>query len=183
MVEWAGRPLRPGAPPVPRVAEAPRADSAARAAVRSRLWDSSSVNGARAGITAAAAWAAAEPLLGRAFATTYSDVRLLGRAVTERRVWPVAGIALHLANGAVFGTVFERLGFAGVRQGVLAAQAENLALWPGMIVADRVHPDRRAGTWPPLFTTPRILGYEIATHAIFGAVLGALVRDTTRQRR
>jgi hypothetical protein len=135
------------------------------------------VSGARAGIVAAAVWAAAEPLLGRALGTTYSDVRLLGRAVTRRRAWPVVGVAMHLANGAVFGGVFSRLGLRGVREGVLAAQAENLALWPGFVIADRVHPDRRDGSWPPLLTTPRILAYEVATHTLFGAVLGRLLRD------
>ena len=128
--------------------------------------------GAKAGVLATAAWAAAEPLLGRAVGTPYSDVRLLGRMVTRGLAWPVAGLALHLTNGAVFGAAFERLGLRGVRQGVLAAELENLVLWPGFAVADRIHPDRRAGTWPPLLTNRRIAAYEVATHALFGAVLG-----------
>jgi hypothetical protein len=132
---------------------------------------------ARAGVIAAAGWAAAEPLLGRLLATPYSDVRLLGRVVTRSRAWPIAGLALHLANGAVFGAVFERTDLRGVRRGVLAAQAENLVLWPGMLVVDRVHPDRRDGRWPRLATSPRVFVYEVATHAIFGAILGRLVGD------
>jgi len=134
------------------------------------------VNGARAGIVATAVWAAAEPALGRLLRTPYSDVRLLGRQATRSRWWPARGVALHLANGAVFGTVFEKLGGRGVRQGVLAAEAENLVLWPGMLVVDRIHPDRRNGTWPHLLTNPRIIAYEVTTHALFGAVLGLLVR-------
>jgi hypothetical protein len=127
-------------------------------------------------VVAAAAWAAAEPALGRAVGTRFSDVRLLGGIATRGRAWPVAGVALHLANGAAFGIAFERLGFRGVRQGVLAAQAENLALWPGMLAVDRLHPDRRSGSWPRLATDRRVIAYEVATHALFGAVVGALAR-------
>jgi hypothetical protein len=135
------------------------------------------VTGARSGIVAAAAWAACEPMLRRLLRTPYSDVRLLGRAVTAGRAWPAAGLALHLANGAAFGAAFERLGLRGVRRGVIAAEAENLALWPALLVVDRLHRDRRAGAWPPLARSPRVAAYELVTHALFGAVLGALARD------
>jgi hypothetical protein len=134
------------------------------------------VTGARAGLLAAAAWAASEPLLGRLVGTPYSDVRLLGRMVTTGRAWPVAGVAVHLVNGALFGAAFERVGLAGMRQGVIAAEAENAILWPGFVVVDRIHPDRRDGTWPRLATSPRVLVYEVATHALFGAVLGLATR-------
>lgn len=134
------------------------------------------MRGATAGVIAAAAWACGEPLLGKAFGTPFSDVRLLGRVVTHGRAWPVAGVALHLANGAAFGTAFERLGLRGVRLGILAAQVENLLVWPGMFLVDRTHPDRRDGSWPRLATDRRVVAYEVATHALFGAVLGALAR-------
>jgi hypothetical protein len=106
-------------------------------------------------------------------------VRLLGRQATRSRWWPGAGLALHLVNGAIFGAAFERLGKGGVRDGVLAAETENLAVWPGMLVVDRLHPDRRSGRWPRLATNGRVIAYEVATHALFGAVLGALVRRRT----
>ena len=134
------------------------------------------MRGVVAGAVAASAWAAAEPALGRLFGTPFSDVRLLGRLAVRGRAWPVAGIAIHVANGAAFGWAFDRLGFGGARQGVLAAEAENLVLWPALLVVDRIHPDRRDGTWPKLATSRRVALYEIATHAIFGAVLGRLVR-------
>jgi hypothetical protein len=44
-----------------------------------------------------------------------------------------------------------------------------------MVILDRVHPDRRDGTWPPLARNPRIAVQEVAAHALFGATLGALV--------
>jgi hypothetical protein len=136
--------------------------------------------GALAGIAAAAAWAAAEPALGRLFRTPYSDVRLLGATVTRGPLWRPAGLALHLVNGAVFGAVFERLGGRGARQGLLSAQTENLVLWPGLLVVDRFHPDRRSGAWPPLFRSPRVLAYEVATHALFGFVLGGFLQADRR---
>jgi hypothetical protein len=132
------------------------------------------LRGAAAGVVAAAAWAAGEPVLRRLARTPYSDVRLLGRAVTRGRAWPVAGLALHLANGAGFGAAFARLGLRGATAGVIAAEAENLVLWPGLLVVDRVHPDRRDGNWPQLTRNPRVAAYAIAVHAIFGFVLGRL---------
>ena len=132
--------------------------------------------GAAAGTVAAAVWAAAEPLAGRLLGTPYSDVRLLGRLVTRGRFWRPAGLALHLANGAAFGAAFERLGGRGWKQGVLAAQVENVGLWPGMALVDRIHPDRKRGTWAPLLRSGRVFAYEALVHALYGAVLGALVR-------
>jgi hypothetical protein len=44
-----------------------------------------------------------------------------------------------------------------------------------MAVVDRVHPDRRDGTWPPLLLNGRVFAYEAAMHALFGAVLGVLL--------
>jgi hypothetical protein len=131
---------------------------------------------ALAGVTAAATWAAAEPTLGRLCRTSYSDVRVLGRVVSRRR-WRVAGTILHLANGAAAGVAFRRLGFRGWRAGVVAAEIESAALWPAMLLVDRYHPDRRDGTWPPLAGNPRVFAQEVAAHALFGAVLGGLLRD------
>lgn len=131
--------------------------------------------GAVAGAAAAALWAAVEPALGRTFGTPFSDVRLIGRAVTRGPLWPLVGVAGHVANGAAFGWAFARLGGRGVKAGVAAATLENLALWPAMSLVDRFHPDRRDGTWPPLLTDPRTFGFEATTHALFGAALGALL--------
>ena len=133
------------------------------------------MRGAVAGAIAAALWAAAEPALGRAFGTPFSDVRLLGRMVTRGRLWPIAGVILHVGNGATFGWAFERLGGKGALRGVVVAEIENLVLWPAMAIVDRVHPDRRDGTWPPLLADPRTFAFEATTHALFGATLGALV--------
>jgi hypothetical protein len=121
-------------------------------------------------------WAAAEPLGQRLFGTRYSDVRLLGAMLPTGKSWRVVGTALHLANGAMFGAGFQRLGWFGWRRGLLAAQLENLVLWPGMAVVDRVHPDRRSGVWPPLLLNPRVFAYEAAMHAVFGVVLGLLLQ-------
>ena len=103
-------------------------------------------------------------------------MRLLG-ALLSRRHWRPAGLAAHVANGAAAGVLFRRLGLRGWRAGVAAAQLENAVLWPGMVVVDRRHPDRRSGAWPPLLLNPRVFAQEVGAHAIFGAVLGALVRD------
>ena len=134
------------------------------------------MRGIVAGIVAAGIWAAAEPVLGRAFGIPwYSDRRLLGGLV---RVGPEAAIAIHLVNGALFGATFERLGLRGPVSGVVMAQAEGLSFWPAMAVVDRVHEDRRSGDWPPLLGNGRVFAYEVTAHALFGAMLGALLSST-----
>ena len=140
------------------------------------------MRGALAGTAAAAAWAAAEPLAAKTFRPPagYSDVRMLGGLLTRGSRWRAAGLAAHLANGALFGAVFARAGGRGWREGLAVAQAENLALWPAMAVVDRFHPDRRSGAWPPLLTNARVFGYEVAVHALFGVVLGVLARTPQR---
>ena len=131
------------------------------------------MRGMLAGVVAAGVWAAAEPALGRALGVPwYSDRRLLGGLF---RVGPEAAIAIHLVNGAVFGAAFERLGLRGPASGVAMAQAESLSLWPAMRVVDHVHEDRRSGSWPPLRGNRRVFAYEVAAHALFGAVLGGLL--------
>jgi hypothetical protein len=137
--------------------------------------------GALAGAVAAAVWAACEPLAGRAFGTRYSDLRLLGAAVCPGPRWRAAGLALHLANGALFGAAFARLGWRGWRRGVAAAEVEGLLAWPAMALADRRHPDRRDGTWPRLLTDRRVFAQEAALHAVFGAVLGLLLGPPRRR--
>ena len=134
-----------------------------------------------AGVVAAAVWAGAEPVLGRALGVPwYSDRRLLGGLL---RVGPRAAIGIHLVNGALFGATFERLGLRGPVRGVLMAQSESLGLWPAMAVVDQVHEDRRSGEWPPLLRNGRVFAYEVAVHALFGAVLGGLLSSNPVEAR
>jgi hypothetical protein len=134
------------------------------------------MRGMLAGFVAAGVWASAEPALGRALGVPwYSDRRLLGGLL---RVGPRAAIGIHLVNGALFGATFERLGLRGPVSGVLMAQSESLALWPAMAVVDQVHEERRSGEWPPLLRNGRVFAYEVAAHALFGAVLGSLLSST-----
>jgi hypothetical protein len=44
-----------------------------------------------------------------------------------------------------------------------------------MLVVDRVHPDVVNGDWPPLARDPRVAAQEVASHAVFGVVLGSLL--------
>jgi len=134
------------------------------------------LRGALAGAVAALVWKQCDPLLKRAFGTPYADAELAGAFFPRGRLGSAAGLAAHVAAGAGFGHLFERCGGRGGRQGVVAALVENTVLWPAMLVVDRVHPARRDGTWPPLFANPRVFGQATVGHAIFGAVLGALVR-------
>lgn len=140
------------------------------------------LRGAVAGVLAAWVWAAAEPLAGRILRTSYTDVRLLGGLIAASH-WRPVGLIVHLINGAVFGAAFVRIGGHGPLRGVLAAEAENLLLWPTMAVFDHLHPDRRHGAWGQLFASTRIFAYEALMHALFGVVLGLLTEPPTRIAR
>ncbi len=123
-------------------------------------------------------WAAQQPADKRAFQSGYDDVELLGKLVTRGDAWPVAGLALHLQNGAVFGAVYAQL-----RPFLPGPQSR--ARWPWR--------------WPSTWRCGRSAGWWTATtrpasssrrsratrarsrrptwrHFVFGLVLGELER-------
>jgi hypothetical protein len=126
--------------------------------------------GARTGAVAALVWAAVEPLDKRLFRHDYSDVEMLGKAVTRSRAWPVAGLALHAANGAIFGAVCARLRVRPLR----LAMIENVALFPLSLLVDRKHPAR--DELAPLLSV-RGFAQATARHALFGLVLERLAHE------
>jgi hypothetical protein len=134
---------------------------------------------AAAGATAALVWTAAEPLDRLVFRCDYSDTALLGKAVS-RRYWRTVGLAMHAANGAVFGLAFElvrrRTGARPVPLAVSMALVENTALWPLCVLVDRYHPARGEPGVPPLARNGRAFAQATWRHALFGAVLGSLAR-------
>ena len=135
---------------------------------------------AAAGAAAATVWALQEPLDKRVFRCDYSDVALLGKAVTRGRHWRAIGLAAHAANGAVFGLAFDEVGRrVAVPQRRLAvgmALAEHVALYPLSWFVDRYHPARGSPGVPPLVTNPRAFAQATWRHLLFGVVLGRLVR-------
>jgi hypothetical protein len=139
---------------------------------------SHAARGAVAGAVAASVWALQQPLDRRVFGVPYDDTEILGKLVTRGRAWPVAGIALHVLNGAAFGAVYARvapgLPLPAWARGPAAAVAEHLASWPLTAVSDRLHPAR--SELPVLATSPRAFGQALWRHVLFGTVLGELER-------
>jgi hypothetical protein len=134
--------------------------------------------GALAGAVAAGVWAAQQPLDQKLFGVKYDDTELLGKAVTRRRAWPVVGLAMHLANGAVFGAVYasvvRRVPLPSWSRGPAAGLGEHVLSWPLVLVADRVHPAR--DELPTLGTSARAFAQATWRHLLFGLVLGELER-------
>ena len=130
-----------------------------------------------AGATAACVWAALEPLDMRLLRNDYSDVAMLGKLVTRSRAWPAAGLAVHAANGALFGIALgalrRRTSVPTRRLALGLALAEHAALFPLAALIDRVHPARGTAGVAPFFNA-RGLAQETARHAVFGLVLGRL---------
>jgi len=139
---------------------------------------SSYLRSAAAGATAAGLWALAEPLDRRLLRYDYSDVALLGKAATRGSYWRAAGIALHVANGAIFGLAYEatsrRLHIERHRLALGMALAENVGLYPLSHFVDRYHPARGEPGIPPLLRSPRAFAQATWRHALFGVALGRL---------
>lgn len=123
-------------------------------------------------------WALAQPLDKRVLRSSYDDVELLGRALTKGRRWYPAGLALHIANGALFGAVYANVAPAlplpAITRGPVAALAEHLALWPLGRVSDRFHPAR--DQLPKLTGNGRAFAQAAWRHLLFGGLLGELER-------
>jgi hypothetical protein len=136
------------------------------------------LNGAMAGAAAAAAWAAQQPLDKRVFDSDYDDVALLGKLFTRDPSWQAAGLALHAANGAIFGATYALVRplvpLPPVVVGAAAALAEHVAFWPLGRLIDRHHPARSELT--PLAGNHRAFAQGAWRHLLFGLVLGELER-------
>ena len=133
------------------------------------------LRGALAGAAAAAVWEAQSPLDSRVFGVEYSDAMLLGSAVTRGRGAFGIGLAMHMANGALFGAAYSRVAPSlpgpGVARGVAAGLGEHAATWPLMRFA-KLHP--AASRLPKLWGSPAALAQATWRHALFGALLGGL---------
>jgi hypothetical protein len=139
---------------------------------------------ALAGGAAALVWALQEPLDEHVFGCDYSDVALLGKALTRGPRWRIAGLALHMMNGALFGVAFHearraRPDGSAARLAVGMALVEHVTLYPLAYFVDRFHPARGERGIPPLLTNPRAFAQATWRHALFGAVLGGLARPTS----
>ena len=112
-------------------------------------------------------WGLQEPLDQRLFRCDYSDIALLGKALTRGPSWRAAGFAIHALNGAIFGLAFEELRWRVQidprRLAVVAALGEHLTLYPLFYFLDR-----------PLLTNPRAFAQQTWRHALFGWMLGRL---------
>ena len=136
------------------------------------------LRGALAGATAAAVWAAQQPLDKRVFGVNYDDADLLGRLARLRG--PAArpgGLAMHLANGAALGAAYANVAPSlrgpGALRGAAVGLAEHLVTWPGTLVIDRLDLGRG---FPRLWGDPRAFAQATWRHLLFGVVMGELER-------
>ena len=131
-----------------------------------------------AGATAATLWGLLEPLDQRLFRYDYSDIAVLGKALTRGPGWRAAGYAAHAVNGAIFGAAFyelaSRLPVNPRRLAVGFALAEHVALFPLGGLVDRYHPARGEPGVPPIGRSGRAFAQATVRHAVFGVVLGRL---------
>jgi hypothetical protein len=142
------------------------------------LYRTRTLRGALAGATAAAVWAAQQPLDKKIFGVDYDDVEILGKLVTRSRGWLPVGMVLHIQNGAVFGAVYANVAPSlpgpSWARGVMAGLTEHLGTWPLMRAVDRLHPAREQ--LPPLWGNARAFAQSAWRHLVFALVLAELER-------
>ncbi|HET7129145.1 MAG TPA: hypothetical protein VFJ93_08745 [Gaiellaceae bacterium] len=131
---------------------------------------------AAAGACAALAWAAVERVDRKLLRNDYSDIALLGKALTRSRAWPVVGLGLHAANGAVFGLAYHELRRRRGVSAVKLALVEHVTLFPLGAFVDRHHPARGEAGVERVFG-PRAFVQATWRHLLFGAVLGRLAHE------
>jgi hypothetical protein len=133
-----------------------------------------------AGALAALVWGALEPLDRRIFRHDYSDIAVLGKAITQGPGWRPLGLAIHALNGAIFGAVYyevaRRVRRDPRRLALELALLEHVALFPLGTLVDRYHPARGEPGVVRLFSVPAFAQATVR-HALFGAALGALAGD------
>jgi hypothetical protein len=138
------------------------------------------VRSAAAGAAAAGVWALQEPLDQRLANCDYSDVAVLGKALTKGRRWWPAGFAMHLVNGALFGLAFHEARRRWPKHpralAVGMALGEHVALYPLCYFVDRLHPRRGEFGVPPLLENRRAFAQATWRHTLFGLVLSRLAR-------
>ena len=127
---------------------------------------------------AATVWALQEPIDQRLLRCDYSDIAVLGKALTRGPSWRATGLAMHALNGALFGLAFHEarrmLPFDSRKLALSMALAEHVGLYPLCYLVDRYHPARSQPGIPPLLTNPRAFAQATWRHALFGAVFGHL---------
>jgi hypothetical protein len=133
---------------------------------------------AAAGAVAATVWGLAEPLDRRLLRYDYSDIAVLGKAVTRGPRWRLVGFTLHAANGAIFGLVYDelrrRIPVDPRRLAVAMALAEHATLYPLGAIVDRRHPARGEPGLPKLVWSGRAYAQATWRHLLFGAVLARI---------
>ena len=141
-----------------------------------------------AGLAGALAYLAEQELDRRVANPRSDDLVLLGGLVSAS---PPAcrpfGVVMHLTAGAVFGLVFEAAVAPLLRgpywqRGVVMGQVENAALWPVILIIDRVHPAIRRGALAPL-NRPIYFAQAVLRHVALGAVLGLVLGAPRPGRR
>ena len=139
------------------------------------------LRGALAGAVASTVWWAQQRADMRAFGVPYDDAELLGTGVlpgAPERVSGPVGVALHVANGALFGAVYAhvapRVPLPAWARGPAAGLGEHLASWPAVTLVDRFHPAR--DRLPTLSGNRAAFAQATWRHLLFGVVLGELER-------
>ena len=132
-----------------------------------------------AALIAGLAFVAEEMIDERLLQPVYSDMKLLGYAVTRKSPqWWIAALIMHEFNSLLFALVYSRiigpyLPGKGWRRGLLMAMIEGNGLWPFVYVMNGIHPGIKSGAMPPIGGWRDILAGELR-HIAFGVVLGWL---------
>jgi hypothetical protein len=135
-----------------------------------------------AGIAAGTSFLGAMWLDNRLSSHEFNDLKLVGQIFTTKWPWwAVQGLTVHYFVSVVVALfyakfVYPRLPGPGVLKGIIFLNIENVAFYPGALLADRLHAGIRGGQLPPLLNMKTFLG-QVVRHIAFGAALGLLYKS------
>ncbi|MEO8286835.1 MAG: hypothetical protein ABI670_10415 [Chloroflexota bacterium] len=134
-----------------------------------------------AGLAAGTAYLGAMWLDNRLSSYEFDDLKLVGQAFTTKSPWwLIQGLTGHYGFSMVMALVYARFAYRllpgpGALKGIAFLNIENLVLYPGGLVVDRIHAGMRQGELPPMMSKKAFLG-QVVRHIAFGATLGLLYK-------
>jgi hypothetical protein len=140
-----------------------------------------------AAMVAGLAFVAEEMVDERLLQPVYSDMKLLGYAVTRKSPqWWIVALLMHQFNSLLFALVYSRivgpyLPGTGWRRGLLMAMIEGNGLWPLVYMMKGIHPGIKSGAMPPIGGWRDFVAATLR-HVAFGVVLGALCPVRERKK-
>ena len=132
------------------------------------------------GGVAAAVWGLQEEVDKKVFNSNFSDVAFLGKLLTHslgishQVDWWKVGMAAHIVNGAVIGSliplVANKLKITNFTAAFVVIGVEHISTYPLTYFTDKYHPAIKEGDVGPVFGSINAFSQATYRHLLFGLI-------------